>query len=450
MKLKLILLNLGLFFCINLNAQKRTLYCLQGQYDGTERAMSEFLYFNDKYPKMDADQQIKYGVRLSKIDNEKLIVVDTLVKTGFMTPYPLDSVKNRTKMIRIYQEQKLFRIMYDQFDSDTTYFIEGVFKNKLGLRQFNTPNNIGLRSLNLVKEGKSYFFYRTYDNDNRMHCYNVDVEEQKEYKTTSNDYNFYRSEGYNGLGLDDTYSRINSNYTEKIELRRELVNGDTLIVTSTGKAPFDLPHYEQIIQLDSTKRNLSSKYGRMLYMICTNEMIVMPYKGKFIGDKFERLHFLYNKEKEEWKSVGLPTVFQTLRAHGKWLAGHEVFWVSAGQEERINNGVEIPGKKYRRKDTTMWGMNADTRFSIQEIFPTGKLFIYNIDTEQYFEWDAKQNNENQADSEILLIEDNKIYYRVNDAIYVRDIISGKQLGERALLVQEQTIPYVHWLFFVYE
>lgn len=449
MKLKLILLNLGLFFSININAQKRMLYCLQGQYMDTESEMSEFLYFNDKYRRMDADQRIKYGVRLSKIDNEKLIVVDTLVKTGFMTPYSLDSVKNRTKMIRIYQEQKLFRIMYDQFDSDTTYFIEGDFNGKYSLEKFQIPNRVFPRYLNLVQNNKSSFFYNNIENGERIY-HRIDIKNKLNFETTSSDYNFYRSEGYNGLGLDDTYSRINSNYTEKIDLRRELVNGDTLIVTSTGKAPFHLPHYEQLIQLDSTKRNLSSKYGRMLYMISTNEMIVMPYKGKFIGEKFERLHFLYNKEKQEWKSVGLPTVFQTLRAHGKWLAGHEVFWVSAGREERIKKGVEIPGKKYRRQDTTMWGMDADTRFSIQEIFPTGKLFVYNIDTEQYIEWDAKQNEENQADSEILLIDDNKIYFRVNDAIYFRDIVEGKKLGERILLVKEETIPYTHWLFFAKE
>ena len=449
MRLKLFLLNLFLLLGSILTAQNKTLYCLQGQYMDTEPAMSEFNYFNDEFPRMLANQRIKYGVRLSKIKNKKLIVLDTLVKTGFMIPFQWDTIKNRTKMIRIYHEQKLFRIMYDQFHSDTTYIIEGDFSKKIKFSNCNTPNNVTPRYLDIVEKGKSYFYYNDIIDKKRVY-YKIDISGKKEYKTTADDYNNYRSEGYNGLGLDDAYSRIWLNCTEKVELRRELIDGDTLLVTSTGKAPFHLPHYEQLIDLDSTKRNLSSKYGRILFMINTDKMIVMPAKGKMVDDGFIRYHFLYNKKKEQWQSVGLPTVFQTLRAHGDWLAGAEVFWVSAGREQRINKGIEIPGKKYRRQDTTIWGMNADARFNIQEIFPTGKLFIYHIDTEQYIEWDAKQNGENQADSEILLIQDEKIYYRVNDALYVRDIIDGKALGERTLLVQEETVPYVHWLFFAKE
>lgn len=449
MRLKLFLLNLLLLLGGILTGQNKSLFCLQGQYMDTEPAMSEFNYFNDEFPRMLASQRIKYGVRLSKIENKKLIVLDTLVKTGFMIPFQWDTIKNRTKMIRIYHEQKLFRIMYDQFYADTTYFIEGDFSKKIKFSNCSTPNNVTPRYLAVVENGKSYFYYNDII-DKKWVYYKIDIPGKKENKTTVADFNYYRSEGYNGIGLDDVFSRIYSNFTEKIELRRELIDGDTLLVTSMGKAPFHLPHYEQLIDLDCTKRNLSSKYGRILFMINTDKMIVMPAKGEMVKDGFIRYNFLYNKKKEQWQSVGLPSAFHTLHAFGNWLAGHVVFVRKAGREQRINKGIEISGKKYRRQDTTIWGMNADTRFNIQEIFPTGKLFIYHIDTEQYIEWDAKQNGENQADSEILLIENEKIYYRVNDALYVRDIIDGKSLGERTLLVQEETVPYVHWLFFAEE
>jgi hypothetical protein len=415
----------------------------------TEPAMSKFDYENVEYPRTLRNQRIKYSVRLSKIKNRRLIPIDTLVKSGFMEAFERDSVKNRTKMIRIYHEQNLFRIIYDQFYTDSTFFIEGNFSNKLKLHRFNMPYNVIPRYLNLVKADTSYFYYNEVLNKQRSY-YRIDIIRKKIYKANAVDFNYYRSEGYNGLGLDDADSRIWLNCTEKVELRRELINGDTLLITSTGKAPFYLPHYEQLIELDSTKRNLSSKYGRMLYVINTDKMIVMPAKGEFVDDGFIRYHFLYNKKKAKWESVGLPTVFQTLRAHGNWLAGAEVFWISAGREQRINKGIEIPGRKYRRQDTTIWGMNADTRFNIQEIFPTGKLFLYHIDTQQYLEWNATQYGEIQADSEILLIQDEKVYFRVNDALYVRDIIDGKALGEPTLLVKEETVPYVHWLFFADE
>jgi hypothetical protein len=53
----------------------------------------------------------------------------------------------------------------------------------------------------------------------------------------------------------------------------------------------------------------------------------------------------------------------------------------------------------------------------------------------------------QGDSEILLVQDETVYYRVFDAIYKAAIIDGKSLGEPELLVKDgQIVPQIHWAF----
>jgi hypothetical protein len=74
-----------------------------------------------------------------------------------------------------------------------------------------------------------------------------------------------------------------------------------------------------------------------------------------------------------------------------------------------------------------------------EIYP-GRLDVYNIDTDKLFTITT-----NQGDSEILLIEDNTVYYRVSNRLYKAPITDGG-IGTAALIATDEAIRDAHWAF----
>jgi hypothetical protein len=76
------------------------------------------------------------------------------------------------------------------------------------------------------------------------------------------------------------------------------------------------------------------------------------------------------------------------------------------------------------------------------LYRPGILYLFNTDTEKYIEWST-----GQGDSEILLVQDETVYYRVFDRIYKAPIVDGERLGESELLVEDsQVVPSIHWAF----
>lgn len=71
----------------------------------------------------------------------------------------------------------------------------------------------------------------------------------------------------------------------------------------------------------------------------------------------------------------------------------------------------------------------------------GDLFIYHVATKQKISW-----NTGHGDSEILLLQDETVYYRVYDKIYKAQIINHNKLGQSKLLIQSPIINDVHWMF----
>ncbi len=55
-------------------------------------------------------------------------------------------------------------------------------------------------------------------------------------------------------------------------------------------------------------------------------------------------------------------------------------------------------------------------------------------------------NTGHGDSEVLLVQDDIVYYRVNDKIFKAPIIKGETLGEAKLLIQDERVPDIHWAF----
>jgi hypothetical protein len=102
-----------------------------------------------------------------------------------------------------------------------------------------------------------------------------------------------------------------------------------------------------------------------------------------------------------------------------------------------------PGSDEWRKQEARRGPDLAVRFKSQADrgdFHPGRLHIYNIDTEKLFTITT-----NQADSEILFIEDNVVYYRVTNRLYSAPI-SDSGIGTTTLLATDEAIRDAHWAF----
>ena len=84
-------------------------------------------------------------------------------------------------------------------------------------------------------------------------------------------------------------------------------------------------------------------------------------------------------------------------------------------------------------------MPADFRFDYFGVYSPGTLYLLNVKTKDFFEWHT-----GQGDCEILLVENDDIYYRVNDEIYMRKILGDKRLEKPRLLIKNTVVPDIHW------
>ena len=81
----------------------------------------------------------------------------------------------------------------------------------------------------------------------------------------------------------------------------------------------------------------------------------------------------------------------------------------------------------------------DLFFDSTEWFP-GILLIYNGESRQLLRLDT-----GQGDSEVVLIDETDVYYRVNTTLY-KVSITANGLGESLQLVQDPIIGNVHMAF----
>ena len=133
-----------------------------------------------------------------------------------------------------------------------------------------------------------------------------------------------------------------------------------------------------------------------------------------------------------------------IRAFDEWIVGTVYSNLNIFDEKgRLRQTIkrESPGKEQRRSKTYKTGMPIDYRFNYFGVYSPGILYMVNVRTKKYLEW-----NTGQGDSEILLVENDEVYYRVNDEIFKASILKGRKLGKAKLLVKNDIVPDIHWAF----
>jgi hypothetical protein len=121
------------------------------------------------------------------------------------------------------------------------------------------------------------------------------------------------------------------------------------------------------------------------------------------------------------------------RAFGEYLA----ITAAYGKGASVKEG---PGRQeWRTKDSPM-GPAVTRLFSDSDAVFPGRLHLYNVETEKSYSITT-----NQADSEVLLIDQGVAYYRVSDRIYSVSI-GSTGLGEPKLCAKADSIRDAHWAF----
>lgn len=155
---------------------------------------------------------------------------------------------------------------------------------------------------------------------------------------------------------------------------------------------------------------------------------------------------ILDKTNGSWEKL---TIFATghggkliIKNFGEWLVG--CTHVSEGLPK--NHKSKLPGEEDWSNSSTIYSPSVYRLKDLYEHFYSeGYLFLYNIHTKNYIEW-----NTGQADSEILMVRNNIVYYRKYDKIFFAPIINDSRLGKSTLIVSGKEVPAIHFMFFTEE
>jgi len=434
-----------LFFLVfKLFSQDVKLFFISGQYYDTERELSQMFVKSQIVGKEVEEKTRFYNSYLFQLVLDSLITIDTLsyYKEN-------DILKNEEfRAIRLYQEKKTV-IIYSKkriFNSN---------KDSIILKQINFDNPYSIYKYSFIDD--PFYKYWTIFRNGRISIVNEKVDEngsvfklrnipfKTEFVIQPDSLNLYISDGCNGLGLDDIYGGWGCK-TEKMELVKDGNCQDSIFKINHVSGTYILPSIKKLNSLDSSISNMTPKNFYIRLSISSDFLLSLPQKAVRIGDEWYRVYYFYNKQKDVWSSKKLPGTYPCYRIFGKWIGGTKTYMANKGYDERIRDGIEIPGKKFRSQEYSEHESPADFRFNSLRIFPTGRLFLYNIDTDKYIDWDVLEGGELQGDSEVLLVMNETVYYRVNDKIYKSAILNNSKLGEKVLLIHDIRVPSIHWAF----
>lgn len=146
----------------------------------------------------------------------------------------------------------------------------------------------------------------------------------------------------------------------------------------------------------------------------------------------KRQIIIYDKKREVWNELILSGNLSRIRGFSDWLCGY----VGDDSESLINQS--LPGSSLWKDRAT--GLSPAVRY--EGMYAPGILYFYNPSTDIYFELKT-----DQADSEVVLIQDNKVIYRVYDELYEAELLNGKELGKAELLLKDDRVPDIHWAFY---
>jgi len=149
--------------------------------------------------------------------------------------------------------------------------------------------------------------------------------------------------------------------------------------------------------------------------------------------------FVFRKRDKSWRQLPIPAdTGRLMRAFGRYIAIVEY-------HRRQSDGDKSPGMREWRRQEARRGPALTERsgplaLPTEMYTVTGRLHLYDSDSERMYTITT-----NQADSEIILVQDNTVYYRSSDRLYSAPL-GARGIGKPQLLVKDEAIRDAHWAF----
>lgn len=201
--------------------------------------------------------------------------------------------------------------------------------------------------------------------------------------------------------------------------------------TRRVRIPVDGNHYSLGYEIPLSMRR-SQKPDIVPVVINNSKLLVICVRQ---GDSGPCTDTVLRKRDRSWRH--LPNTGETsqLRAFGHFIGVVELY-------RKTDPSQRSAGSEEWRKQETPTGPNQVDWFEeeARDVVYPGRLHLYNAETERVYTIVTKQ-----ADSEILLVEDDTVYYRICDRLYAAPIMA-KGLGEARLLAKAEEVRDAHWAF----
>ena len=156
----------------------------------------------------------------------------------------------------------------------------------------------------------------------------------------------------------------------------------------------------------------------------------------------DRRVLAFRKKDQTWHRVPLPpqrvadpaapSPMPPIRGFGHFIAIAEV-------QPKDSQNPESAGRSEWKGASRMGPDVAYLLKQYKDVYP-GRLHLYDLDTERTYTIST-----NQGDSEILLVDNNTVYYRASDRLYSAPITESG-MGRARLLATADVIRDAHWAF----
>lgn len=245
-----------------------------------------------------------------------------------------------------------------------------------------------------------------------------------------------------------TASRVRSDaWDEYAALRREGEPGGPTnivpyLVGSTAGDNVAVSVFGHSIVIDTLPPSLRGATAKITPFIVAvnpeyNLLVVQPPAEDWSSGKLPNSTemFVHDRARGRWKTIRIEGNTSARRLFGPWLATIVGMWNPDHKPS--------PGRDNERNQETDRLPNVQNQYAIfvgKWSWRPGVLVLQNLADGRKIRIET-----GQEDSEILRVEGDIVLYRINDTIYQAKIV-GDQLRDPTVVVKDEDVPEIHWVF----
>jgi hypothetical protein len=248
--------------------------------------------------------------------------------------------------------------------------------------------------------------------------------------------------------LNAAASRVKQNaWAEYVRLRRDgdaggpfsvqnfpgVLSGDSLVLPPVVGHTVILDHLPPSVLAAAEATALHQFViiaARQQYLILQCHYSGQEFTSGKVGRSVDM--FVHDRLRDRWETIQIEGNLSRSRLFGSWVAT-VVEMVNAQQKPRPGTGnersVEKPGLP-----------SVSALYASVTGWRPGVLVLENIEDGRKIRIET-----DEEDSEVLSVQGDEVFYRVNDAIY-QARIAGNELQKPSVLVKEEDVPEIHWVF----